>query len=231
MTFGVIVFPGSNCDMDAVSALTNVLEQEARPIWHESESLEGVDAVVVPGGFSYGDYLRCGAIARFSPVMRAVQEHAAAGKPVVGICNGFQILTEAGMLDGALHRNRDLQFLCQPVYVRVENDATIFTRAFQKGQVLQLPIAHNEGNYFVEQSQAEALESAGRVVFRYCDPEGRVSEAANVNGSVNSIAGIVNEAGNVLGIMPHPERACESLLGSEDGRGIFESLIGSGELA
>ncbi len=225
VTFGVIIFPGSNCDMDAVHAVQDALGQEAKPIWHEETSLGGVDAVIVPGGFSYGDYLRCGAIARFSPIMESVQQHAAAGKPVIGICNGFQILTEAHLLPGALHRNEGLQFLCQPVYVRVENNETIFTRAYEKGQVLKLPIAHNEGNYFAESDELLGLEDARRVVFRYCDEQGKVIEAANVNGSANAIAGIINEAGNVLGMMPHPERACEALLGSEDGRGVFESLF------
>jgi len=215
--------------MDAVHAVQDALGQEARAIWHEETDLGGVDAVIVPGGFSYGDYLRCGAIARFSPIMQAVQEHAAAGKPVIGICNGFQILTEAGLLPGALHRNEGLQFLCQPVYVRVENNETIFTRALKKGQVLKLPIAHNEGNYFAEPEEALRLEDERRVVFRYCDEQGQVIESANVNGSLNSIAGIINEQGNVLGMMPHPERACEALLGSEDGRGVFESLIGDSE--
>lgn len=224
MTFGVIIFPGSNCDMDAVHAITDALCQEARPIWHEETGLGGVDAVVVPGGFSYGDYLRCGAIARFSPIMEAVREHATSGKPVIGICNGFQILTEARLLPGALHRNEGLHFLCQPVYLRVDNNQTVFTRSYKRGQVIQLPIAHNEGNFFAAPEELRRLEDERRVVFRYCDPLGKVTEAANVNGSINSIAGIVNEAGNVLGMMPHPERACEALLGSEDGRGVFESM-------
>jgi phosphoribosylformylglycinamidine synthase len=211
--------------MDAVHAIQDVLGHEARPIWHESAGLDGVDVVVVPGGFSYGDYLRCGAIARFSPVMRAVQEHAAAGKPVVGICNGFQILTEADLLPGALHRNEGLQFVCRPVHVRVENSETMFTRAFKKGQVLTLPIAHNEGNFFAERDTVVCLEDHDRVVFRYCDADGNATDDANPNGSVNNIAGIINAAGNVLGLMPHPERACEPLLGGEDGRGVFESLL------
>jgi phosphoribosylformylglycinamidine synthase len=211
--------------MDAVHAIQDVLGHEARPIWHETTSLEGVDTVVVPGGFSYGDYLRCGAIARFSPIMRAVQAHADAGKPVIGICNGFQILTEADLLPGALHRNTGLQFVCRPIHVRVENNDTIFTRAFEKGQVLTLPIAHNEGNFFADQETAQALEDGGQVIFRYCDADGNVTDEANPNGSVNNIAGIINAAGNVLGLMPHPERACEPLLGGDDGRGVFESLL------
>lgn len=225
MRFAIIRFPGTWSDRDTYHVLHNVLEQQADILWHREADLSGYDAVVLPGGFSYGDYLRCGAIARFSPVMEAVVDFAEAGKPVIGICNGFQILTEAHLLPGALHRNEGLQFLCQPVYVRVENNETIFTRAYEKGQVLKLPIAHNEGNYFAESDELLGLEDARRVVFRYCDEQGKVIEAANVNGSANAIAGIINEAGNVLGMMPHPERACEALLGSEDGRGVFESLF------
>jgi phosphoribosylformylglycinamidine synthase subunit PurQ / glutaminase len=224
-TFAVLIFPGSNCDMDAVHAVRDVLGMEARAVWHEEMSLDGADIVIVPGGFSYGDYLRCGAIARFSPIMRAVEAHAAAGKPVIGICNGFQILTEAHLLPGALHRNEGLQFLCQPVYLRVEIANTIFTRAYQKGDVLKVPIAHNEGNYFADPDTLARLENEGRVVFRYCDAEGRLTEEANPNGSLNSIAGIINERGNVLGMMPHPERACEPLLGSADGYGVLKSLV------
>lgn len=224
-TFGVLIFPGSNCDMDAVHAVRDVLGMEARAVWHEETSLEGIDVVIVPGGFSYGDYLRCGAIARFSPIMRAVEEHAAAGKPVIGICNGFQILTEAHLLPGALHRNVGLQFLCQPVYLRVENANTIFTRAYRPGDVLRIPIAHNEGNYFADSDVLARLEDSNRVVFRYCDAEGRITPDANPNGSLNNIAGIINEGGNVLGMMPHPERACEPLLGSADGYGVFKSLV------
>lgn len=215
--------------MDAFHAIRDVLGEEARTIWHEETSLDGIDTVIVPGGFSYGDYLRCGAIARFSPIMRAVEEHAAAGKPVIGICNGFQILTEANLLPGALHRNEGLQFICQPVYLRVENNQTLFTRRFEKGQVLQIPIAHNEGNFFAEPEELDRLESEGCVVFRYCDPTGRVCDAANPNGSLNNIAGIINARGNVLGMMPHPERACEVLLGSADGLGVFESIVNKTE--
>ena len=226
MKFGVIIFPGSNCDMDAVHAVNDALGHVAVPIWHESESLEGADVVIVPGGFSYGDYLRCGAIARFSPIMRAVEQHAGAGKPVIGICNGFQILTEANLLPGALHRNTGLRFLCQTVNLRVENTDTIFTRALKVGQVLRLPIAHNEGNYFAEPDVLAEIERNGRVLFRYCDADGNVTTEANPNGSLNNIAGVVNAAGNVLGMMPHPERACEALLGSDDGLGVFRSIVG-----
>lgn len=229
VTFGVIIFPGSNCDMDAVHALRDAMGQEVRTIWHEETDLDDIDAVIVPGGFSYGDYLRGGAIARFSPVMQAVAQHAAAGKPVIGICNGFQILTEADMLPGALHRNTGLQFICQPVYLRVENNETMFTSAYEKGQVLKLPIAHSEGNFFADTDTLLELEDSRRVLFRYCDEQGQLIESANPNGSMNAIAGIINEAGNVLGMMPHPERACEAILGGEDGRGIFQSLIGPEE--
>jgi phosphoribosylformylglycinamidine synthase len=225
MKFGVITFPGSNSDEDAFLAVTDVLGQEGIKLWHKDHDLRGADVVILPGGFSYGDYLRCGAIARFSPIMRAVQAHADAGKPVIGICNGFQILTEADLLPGALHRNTGLQFVCRPIHVRVENNDTIFTRAFEKGQVLTLPIAHNEGNFFADQETAQALEDGGQVIFRYCDADGNVTDEANPNGSVNNIAGIINAAGNVLGLMPHPERACEPLLGGDDGRGVFESLL------
>lgn len=225
MTFGVIIFPGSNCDMDALHAVHDVLHHDLETIWHEETDLGGVDAVILPGGFSYGDYLRGGAIARFSPVMNAVREQAAAGMPVLGICNGFQILTEADMLPGALHRNKDLQFICQPVHVRVENADTLFTRAYRKGQVLRLPIAHSEGSFYAGPDELMRLEDERRVVLRYCDESGQVTPAANINGSLNSIAAIVNAGGNVLGMMPHPERACEVLLGGEDGRGIFESIV------
>jgi len=226
LKFGVIIFPGSNCDMDAVHAVNGPLGREAVPIWHESESLQGADVVIVPGGFSYGDYLRCGAIARFSPIMKAVEQHANDGKPVIGICNGFQILTEANLLPGALHRNVGLRFLCQTVNLRVENTDTIFTRALKKGQVLRLPIAHNEGNYFAEPDVLAEIEQTGRVLFRYCHEDGTVTPEANPNGSLNNIAGVVNAAGNVLGMMPHPERACEAVLGSDDGLGIFRSIVG-----
>jgi phosphoribosylformylglycinamidine synthase subunit PurQ / glutaminase len=225
MNIAVLQFPGSNCDQDVFHLFATGLQLPTRYVWHKATSLGAADLVVVPGGFSYGDYLRCGAIARFSPIMEAVREHASAGKPVIGICNGFQILTEAHLLPGALHRNEGLQFLCQPVYLRVENNETVFTRAYKKGQVIQLPIAHNEGNFFADADEVRRLEDAHRVVFRYCDPMGQVNETANVNGSINNIAGIINDAGNVLGMMPHPERACEALLGSEDGRGVFESLL------
>ncbi|MBA3887592.1 MAG: phosphoribosylformylglycinamidine synthase subunit PurQ, partial [Acidobacteria bacterium] len=217
MKFAIIVFPGSNCDHDAYHAAKHVLGQDAAFVWHKDASLGGADVVVLPGGFSHGDYLRTGAIARFSPVMAAVNECARAGGPVLGICNGFQILCEAGLLPGAMLRNRDLKFRCETVNVRVERTDTPFTQGAGGGQILRLPIAHGEGNYFADPQALEELESQGRVIFRYCDASGEVTEAANPNGSVNGIAGICNERRNVVGLMPHPERACEPVLGSADG--------------
>jgi phosphoribosylformylglycinamidine synthase I len=224
MKFAVIVFPGSNCDHDAYHAVKHVLGQDAEFIWHKETNLKGADAVILPGGFSYGDYLRTGAIARFSPVMGAVKAFAAAGGPLLGICNGFQVLTETGLLPGALLRNRDLKFHCEHVRVRVEQINTPFTLRATAGQVLSLPIAHGEGNYFADPETITLLESSGRVVFRYCDAGGRITDEANPNGSVNNIAGICNEARNVVGLMPHPERACESPLGSADGLVLLESV-------
>ncbi|MBA2353218.1 MAG: phosphoribosylformylglycinamidine synthase subunit PurQ [Acidobacteria bacterium] len=226
MTFGVVVFPGSNCDHDAHHAVTQVLGQPAEFLWHKDTSLRGVDAVVLPGGFSYGDYLRTGAIARFSPVMQAVAAFAAAGGPVLGICNGFQILCEAGLLEGALIRNQQVQFRCEHVHVRVEQIATPFTAACTPGQVLRLPIAHGEGQYVADREVIDRLESNGQVVFRYSAADGRVTDDANVNGSSRSIAGICNPTRNVVGLMPHPERACERVLGSADGLVLFESALG-----
>jgi phosphoribosylformylglycinamidine synthase len=225
MKFAVVVFPGSNCDHDAYHAAKHVLGQEAAFVWHKETSLEGADVVVLPGGFSHGDYLRTGAIARFSPVMTAVQEFARRGGPVLGICNGFQILCEAGLLPGAMLRNRDLKFHCEQVHVRVEQTDTPFTARASRGQVLEIPIAHGEGNYFAEPSVVAELESSGRVVFRYCTRSGEVTDAANPNGSINNIAGICSAARNVVGLMPHPERACEPVLGSADGRVLFESVM------
>lgn len=225
MKFAVVVFPGSNCDHDAYHAAKHVLGQEAEFIWHKETSLKGADVVILPGGFSYGDYLRTGAIAQFSPVMNAVKSFAESGGPVLGICNGFQVLCETRMLPGALLRNRDLKFHCEHVYVRVEQTDTPFTLRASQGQVLSLPIAHGEGNYFADAETLAALESSGRVVFRYCDRSGQVTEAANPNGSLHNIAGICNETRNVLGLMPHPERACESPLGSPDGLLLFESVV------
>jgi len=225
MKFAVIVFPGSNCDHDAYHTAKHVLGQDAEFVWHKETSLKGADAVILPGGFSHGDYLRTGAIARFSPIMSPVADFAKRGGPVLGICNGFQVLLEAGMLPGAMLRNRDLKFHCEHVWVRTEQTDTPFTLRASRGQVLKIPIAHGEGNYFAEPDVIRMLESTGRVVFRYCDANGQVTDAANPNGSLNGIAGICNQAGNVVGLMPHPERACETALGSVDGRVLFESVI------
>jgi phosphoribosylformylglycinamidine synthase len=227
MKVGVVVFPGSNCDHDAYHAVKHVCGQEARFVWHKDSDLSGLDAVILPGGFSYGDYLRTGAIARFSPVMGAVKAFAAQGGPVLGICNGFQILQEAGLLPGAMLRNRTVKFLSQPVHIRVERDDTIATAGVPVGTVLTMPIAHGEGNFFLPDPDLDRLEAAGQVVFRYVDAAGRQEDAANVNGSARAIAGVCNPARNVVGLMPHPERAAEDELGSADGRRIFEALIGS----
>jgi phosphoribosylformylglycinamidine synthase len=225
MKFAVIVFPGSNCDEDAFYAASHVLGQQAEYIWHKDTDLKGADVVILPGGFAHGDYLRTGAMARFSPIMRTVTDFARRGGPVLGICNGFQVLLEAGLLPGAMLRNRGLKFLCQQVHVRVEQTDTPFTAACRRGQILQIPIAHGEGNYFAGPDVVKSLEQNRQIVFRYTDVRGRANEAANPNGSAASIAGICNEARNVVGLMPHPERACESILGSADGRLIFESVL------
>lgn len=225
MKFAVVRFPGSNCDQDCVQALNTIPGASADYVWHKDTSLEGFDAVVLPGGFSYGDYLRCGAIARFSPVMAAVKDFAAAGKTVIGICNGFQILCESGLLPGALVRNRDLHFICEHRLLRVEGPGSRFTNAAWTGQVLNIPVAHGEGCYFADDDTLAALNRNGQVLLRYCDDQGRTSDEANPNGSRENIAGIRNEAGNVFGLMPHPERACDPLLGSTDGRVIFQSIV------
>jgi phosphoribosylformylglycinamidine synthase subunit PurQ / glutaminase len=225
MIFGVIQFPGSNCDQDAYHALVDILGQPTRYIWHKDTTLGDVDCVVVPGGFSYGDYLRTGAIARFSPAMKAVIAYANSGGPVIGICNGFQILCEAHLLPGALIRNRGLKFRCEHIHVRVETTNSPFTSACRKGQVLRIPIAHGEGSYFAEPSVIEQLQREDRVILRYCTKDGAITDAANPNGSLDNIAGICNERRNVFGLMPHPERASELLLGSEDGKLIFESIL------
>jgi phosphoribosylformylglycinamidine synthase I len=227
MKFAVIVFPGSNCDHDAYHAAKHVLGHDAEFVWHKESSLKGADVVILPGGFSYGDYLRTGAIAQFSPVMQAVAAFAASGGPVLGICNGFQVLCEAKLLPGALIRNKDLKFHCEHVRVRVEQTDTPFTLRATKGQVLRIPIAHGEGNYFADPETLEQLESSRRVVLRYCDDAGQLSDISNPNGSIHGIAGICNEQRNVVGLMPHPERACEATLGSEDGLVFFESAVAS----
>ena len=225
MKFAIVVFPGSNCDHDAYHAAKHVLGQEAEFVWHKDTSLKSADVVVLPGGFSYGDYLRTGAVARFSPVMRSVEEFARQGGPVLGVCNGFQVLLEAGLLPGAMLRNRDLKFHCQHVFVRVEQTDTPFTSRATHGQVLSLPIAHGEGNYYAEPATLDKLEAERRVVFRYCSADGQITDSANPNGSARSIAGICSERRNVVGLMPHPERACEPVLGSGDGLVMFESVI------
>src|SRR3954470_15029301 len=225
MKFGVVVFPGSNCDHDAYHAAKEVLGQQAEYLWHKDTSLEGADVVILPGGFAHGDYLRTGAIARFSPIMPAILEFARAGGPVLGICNGFQVLLESGLLPGAMLRNRDLKFHCEHVTVRVEQNDTPFTAAAAKGQRLRLPVAHGEGNYYAEPDVIRRLEAERRVIFRYCDERGEVTDGANPNGAANAIAGICNERRNVVGLMPHPERACESPLGSVDGRVILDSIV------
>jgi phosphoribosylformylglycinamidine synthase len=225
MKFGIVTFPGSNCDYDAYRAVVDVLGEEAVYIWHKDHDLQGSDVVVLPGGFSYGDYLRPGAIARFSPVMSEVVEHARKGGIVIGICNGFQIACEAGLLPGALLRNASLQFVSAPVNLRVENSNTLFTSGYDEGQVIRIPIAHGDGRYTASDTELDALEQNHQIVFRYVDAEGDTTDDANPNGSARSIAGIVNAEGNVLGMMPHPERALDDLLGSRDGIALFESLL------
>jgi phosphoribosylformylglycinamidine synthase len=225
LKFAVVVFPGSNCDHDAYYAVRHVLGQDAVFVWHKERSLQGADAVLLPGGFAHGDYLRTGAIARFSPVMQEVKAFAASGGPVLGICNGFQVLLEAGLLPGAMLRNRSLKYQCEYVFVRAEQNDTPFTLACRPGQLLRIPIAHGEGNYYAEPDVVEQLERNRQVVFRYTDADGQVTAAANPNGSVHNIAGLCSETRNVVGLMPHPERACELAVGSEDGRVVLESVL------
>jgi len=225
MKFAVIVFPGSNCEQDAHHAATAVLGQQAELVWHKDTDLKGADAVILPGGFAHGDYLRTGAMARFSPVMREVRAFADRGGPVIGICNGFQVLLEAGLLPGAMLRNKGLKYRCEFVNVRVEATDTPFTGGAREGQVLNIPIGHGEGNYYAPPDVVETLEANRQVIFRYCAPDGRFSDESNPNGSVNAIAGICNERRNVVGMMPHPERACEPALGGTDGLIILESIV------
>jgi phosphoribosylformylglycinamidine synthase len=227
MRWAVIQFPASNCDQDALHVLQEVLGQDAEYVWHKETSLDGIDAIILPGGFSYGDYLRCGAIARFSPVMPAVKAAAAAGKTVLGICNGFQILCESGLLPGVLVRNASLHFRCETLPVKVENATTRFTGEYKTGQVLHLPIAHGEGHYVADDATLDALFANKQVLFTYCSAEGKNTPESNPNGSQRHIAGICNRAGNVLGLMPHPERASEKILGSDDGLGLFTSILKS----
>lgn len=223
--FGVVVFPGSNCDRDAHYSVGEMLEQDARFIWHKDTDLGDVDVVILPGGFSYGDYLRCGAIARFSPIMREVIRFAKKGGVVIGICNGFQILTEAGLLPGALMRNKSLRFVCKDVWIRIERGDSPFTNACKEGEVLMIPIAHGDGNYFTDENTLKKLEDNGQILFRYCSRDGDVSDDSNPNGSISHIAGIMNDKGNILGLMPHPERATDPVIGKTDGRKIFQSVI------
>jgi phosphoribosylformylglycinamidine synthase subunit PurQ / glutaminase len=227
MKFGIVVFPGSNCDEDALHAARDVFGQDADYLWHKDADLKGADVVILPGGFAHGDYLRTGAMARFSPIMPAVRAFADRGGPVLGICNGFQILLEAGLLPGAMLRNRGLKYRCEHVHLRVEQTDTPFTHAARAGQVLRIPIGHGEGNYFAPPETLQAIEANRQVILRYTDPEGNVDEAWNPNGSANGIAGLCNDARNVVGMMPHPERACEALLGGVDGGAIFESIVGA----
>ena len=227
MNFGVLVFPGSNCDYYCASAVAEGIQQDVQLIWHQETSLVGVDAVIVPGGFSYGDYLRTGAIAQFSPVMEALKIFADKGGLVLGICNGFQILLEIGLLPGAMMRNSGLSFICEDVYVRVENAATPFTSACESGQILKLPIAHAEGNYYTDPVILSSLQANAQIVFRYCTVEGQITSKANPNGSLSNIAGIRNADGNVLGLMPHPERCAEFVLGNSDGLNLFRSMLAS----
>ena len=225
MKFGVVIFPGSNCDYDTFYVLKSILKQDTTFLWHKEHDLKNVDCVILPGGFSYGDYLRSGAIAKFSPLMQQVKEFALNGGFVLGICNGFQVLMELGLLPGAMLRNKNLKFLCQFVHIRLENDQTPFTNSGKKGQVLKIPIAHFDGNYCAPPETIQKLEKNNQIIFRYSDVKGQYSEEANVNGSMESIAGISNETDNIMGMMPHPERASEALLGSEDGKIIFQSII------
>ena len=225
MKFGIVVFPGSNCDRDLATVTAGLLQQPTRMVWHQETDISDIDVVLIPGGFSYGDYLRCGAIARFSAVMEAVVAHAQAGKLVLGVCNGFQVLTEVGLLPGALVRNQGLHFICDRAPVRVEQTNRVWTQAYQPQQILTLPIAHGEGRYYADAETIRDLEANQQVLFRYCSQSGEVNPASNPNGSIANIAGITNRSGNVLGMMPHPERAADPLLGAIDGLGLFKGLL------
>jgi len=223
--FGIILFPGSNCDHDCYHAISNVFKQSCEYIWHENKGLDRFDCIVIPGGFSYGDYLRTGAVARFSPIMREVENFASSGKPVIGICNGFQILVETGLLPGAFIKNSTTKFICKWVNIRVENNSSPFTNLLNVGDVLRIPIAHAEGNYFATEDVISKLKDNSLIAFKYCDEEGIVSDSSNPNGSCENIAGLMNSEGNILGMMPHPERCSEEILGGTDGKSIFESII------
>lgn len=225
MKFGVIVFPGSNCDRDLAYVTASLLDLPTRMVWHEETDISDLDVVVIPGGFSYGDYLRCGAIAQFSPVMKQVVEHVKQGKFVFGVCNGFQVLTEMGLLPGALVRNRDLHFICDRVPLKVERNDLPWTSEYSQGEVITLPIAHGEGSYYADSKTLKALEDNQQILFRYCTATGEINQAANPNGSANNIAGICDRTGKILGMMPHPERACDPLLGGTDGMKLFKGLL------
>ncbi|RJP56605.1 MAG: phosphoribosylformylglycinamidine synthase subunit PurQ [Candidatus Auribacter fodinae] len=227
MKFGVVMFPGSNCDHDCFYAVQQFFSDQVDFIWHKSTDVHGYDCIVLPGGFSYGDYLRTGAIARFSPVMSEVKKFASAGKPVIGICNGFQILLESGLLPGAMLRNTSLRFICKYVHIKPVNFSTPFSKGLKKNEAIHIPVAHGEGNYYIDDEGLKKLQKNNQIVFQYCNERGIVSDDFNPNGSVANIAGICNEAGNVLGMMPHPERCCDPMLGSSDGKRIFESLLQS----
>jgi phosphoribosylformylglycinamidine synthase len=230
-TFGVVVFPGSNCDHDAYHALKHVMNAEVKFLWHKETDLSGCDFLIIPGGFSYGDYLRSGAIARFSPIMQQVIKFAQKGGPVMGICNGFQILLEAGLIPGAMMHNQNLKFVCKNVHIRCETSDSLFTGSLEKDQVFDLPVSHGEGNYFIDQDGLKSLQDNDQVLFRYCDAQGKLTEEANFNGSISHIAAICNTQKNVLGMMPHPERAMEKILGSEDGKPIFDSILNALSIA
>lgn len=225
MKIGVVVFPGSNCDLDCYHVAKNVVGAETELLWHKERDIKGCDCIILPGGFSYGDYLRAGAIARFSPIMESIRKFARSGGVVIGICNGFQILLEAGLLPGAMIWNKGLKFICKTVKIRVENHNTIFTKLYKIHQILSMPVAHFQGNYFAPPEVIKKLKEKELIVFRYCDDYGNPTEESNPNGSLENIAGIINEEGNILGMMPHPERASEEILGSVDGKGIFESVV------
>lgn len=226
-TFGVIVFPGSNCDHDAYHAMKHIMSSKVKFLWHKDTDLSGIDFLIVPGGFSYGDYLRSGAIARFSPIMQEVVKFAKKGGPVLGICNGFQILLEAGLIPGAMMHNQDLRFVCKNVFIRCETTDSLFTKTLTKGQVFDIPVSHGEGNYHINESGLKSLQDQDQILFRYSDADGNLTEESNFNGSIDHIAGITNDGRNVLGMMPHPERAMEKLLGSDDGKIIFDSILNS----
>ncbi len=225
MKFGVVIFPGSNCDYDAYKVVEDVLKEKVEFLWHKETSLNNYDCIILPGGFSYGDYLRTGAVARFSPIMKSILKFANKGGLVWGICNGFQILLEAGLLPGSMLMNSHLRFVCKNIYIKVERNDLPYTSACQVGQILKIPVAHKDGNYYISQKELLELERNNQVIFRYCDENGNITEASNPNGSLANIAGICNKEGNVIGLMPHPERASEKILGSDDGRNLFLSLV------